>query len=1133
VNLSSVLKDFGSAPLATNEWGHIFAGTTTPIKMAGRYGSDGVPPGIPGGIPGNSANPYVGSSYPFPAGQVGLFPPISGKGYSKVNFDEGNSSGTPPAITRTTIPTAFTPSTTAGYFPPYQAGTGYQTQPTTTALTNHPFAYSPFGNIGDDRGFSLNNMEALLRYNDTTSYSLTSDLFTLCPNVFGPASQQRARNLVTTRAFDIDVPGLAPAFASRSGAYKLDTSVTPPKIRPEAGAAVFPSAASIPSSPNSDFALNDGRMSFTQPSLAAGLVYTLSKRLDLNRPLPDYPQPVNGVMSSTDVKFYAAQQARQDLATDIFAYLRLVTGADDPSTVSVAIEKDALRWLAQLSVNIVDFIDNDDIMTPFYWNPPSTTDVVYGTELPKLLINEVVVQYKNPPGGPQTLVDVWVELMNPGNQDATLLPDSGGVRVGNGSFNPYQVAVCTSGSYGTLTKPANTAGVPDINFNPSATPPSLIQTTTTGGTTACQVAAEFNTLTTTQIVLPYNGGNPAGQGFFVLGPTTPITTTGATGITTALTSTNLSYKLSPQQTQPLAPTIILQRLACPYMQTSPANPYITVDIFQNACNFSNTEGPLQNNVANPQTNSDCRPNPFMNHLANSNVRGKDTTNGSGTIKNSFGSLNYNETGATNQWLVHLDRPLSSPMELLHVSGFKPEELTQYFGDTTIAQMGQFNHRVPWFDEDLGGSTTSSHRLYRFFEVVETRSRMAGMDPAIFRPSSAILAQAGAISLPSLTTITSNGNVVTIGIGDILTIMGTDANGATVMENVRVSGPSSSGVSLVRGTFSATPYQTINNPILIHTATGGRVAGKINVNSVFDVEVFRALADPNAANAFASGVDTIFGTGLPSPSGIVGALHPSYTITNGALSVNWAGFSADQPFNGMGMAQFVSSGAADLLQLSPASSGVNRSYFRPASALPFAGLFEPAAPVGGQSSHPYTRFELLNKIYNNTTSRSNVFAVWLTVGFFECDANGNNLGPEVGKSEGKHTRHRMFAIVDRTGLAVPRQVGALDQPDTAPPAPPYVNYATGASVRLVLAGGQATSTSGVTVGTQLLVGNPGSNMETVTVQAMTANRITVTFTQVHSPGEPVYIAPGNWGPQPGFDVTQPVNKEIVPYYSIIE
>src|SRR5207249_8840985 len=50
------------------------------------------------------------------------------------------------------------------------------------------------------------------------------------------------------------------------------------------------------------------------------------------------------------------------------------------------------------------------------------------------------------------------------------------------------------------------------------------------------------------------------------------------------------------------------------------------------------------------------------------------------------------------WLVHLDRKLVSPMELLHVSPFKPHELTQQFMQPSGS--GAFRHRTPWFDEDL-------------------------------------------------------------------------------------------------------------------------------------------------------------------------------------------------------------------------------------------------------------------------------------------------------------------------------------------------------------------------------------------------------------------------------------------------
>ena len=59
------------------------------------------------------------------------------------------------------------------------------------------------------------------------------------------------------------------------------------------------------------------------------------------------------------------------------------------------------------------------------------------------------------------------------------------------------------------------------------------------------------------------------------------------------------------------------------------------------------------------------------------------------------------------------------------------------------------------------------------------------------------------------------------------------------------------------------------------------------------------------------------------------------------------------------------------------------------------------------NNAYFRYQTVNRVANNVTIRSNVFAVWVTVGFF--DSSGNEYGYDTGAIQ----RCRGFYIYDRS------------------------------------------------------------------------------------------------------------------------
>jgi hypothetical protein len=88
-----------------------------------------------------------------------------------------------------------------------------------------------------------------------------------------------------------------------------------------------------------------------------------------------------------------------------------------------------------------------------------------------------------------------------------------------------------------------------------------------------------------------------------------------------------------------------------------------------------------------------------------------------------------------------------------------------------------------------------------------------------------------------------------------------------------------------------------------------------------------------------------------------------------------------------------------------------------------------APFSNQPLNPNQKYELLTKMYGNVTTRSNVFAVWCTIGFFRViddSVRPTKLGEELGLSTATNVRHRLFAVIDRTRMTIAPQVTATIQ-----------------------------------------------------------------------------------------------------------
>jgi len=204
----------------------------------------------------------------------------------------------------------------------------------------------------------------------------------------------------------------------------------------------------------------------------------------------------------------------------------------------------------------------------------------------------------------------------------------------------------------------------------------------------------------------------------------------------------------------------------------------------------------------------------------------------------------------------------------------------------------------------------------------------------------------------------------------------------------------------------------------------REPGRINLNTIPSQEVFESIFDP----AFWQNSDFTFADWNAfqnSRRGYVGPYDPSYPSR----------FS--NPFRPAASAEMMPvlhSTVTDRkkLQVPPEEAGllrsVNRNVSPPSSRQPLFDLRLDNKSLGNDKmrhyrteDNPMLRYQAYQRLGNIAGTQSNVFAVWVTIGYFEVESvdidathpDGWALAEELGNDTGEIKRHRAFYIIDRS------------------------------------------------------------------------------------------------------------------------
>lgn len=180
----------------------------------------------------------------------------------------------------------------------------------------------------------------------------------------------------------------------------------------------------------------------------------------------------------------------------------------------------------------------------------------------------------------------------------------------------------------------------------------------------------------------------------------------------------------------------------------------------------------------------------------------------------------------------------------------------------------------------------------------------------------------------------------------------------------------------------------------------RHPGRINLNTIADERVWKGLMQkygevPSPQNPYGRVPWQIFelnraGTGANLPTAVANPFRNAEAVHRVPLPQLLRRTSSATLFRSLEYAQPNTPGNNPLFDLSQNNVG----------------------PWANPKRNAYFSYDIRQRLGNLVTTRSNVYAVWVTVGFFEVDENGKPTY-EIGAEQGTAQRFRGFFLVDRT------------------------------------------------------------------------------------------------------------------------